>query len=257
MKKVLLTFSFLFLFFSMHIKAQESGSLNTSKIIFAYGAQVNRSFIRYVILLTQKQNPKICFLPTATGDNANYINYWYQLCEDLPMKPYVQRVFINSSPEQKTFEEYLLGMDAIIIGGGSTLNMLGIWKVQGIDTVLKKAYNKGIILAGGSAGSLCWFASGYSDSRPQKLTIIDGLGFINASHCAHYNGEPFRKPLYWKAILNKELLPGYACDDLAGALFKNGKYIKSISLDSANNTYYISVKNGKINEEKLPSEIFK
>ena len=96
-------------------------------------------------------------------------------------------------------------MDAIIVGGGNTLNMLGIWKAQGIDTVLRKTYERGIVLAGGIAGSLCWFTGGYSDSRPMQLTIINGLAFLNFSHCPHYHSEPARKPLYWQAILDGKL----------------------------------------------------
>jgi len=130
----------------------------------------------------------------------------------LPLRPYVLRTFINSSPDQKTFEEQILNYDAIIFGGGNTLNMLAIWKAQGIDTVLRKAYDEGIVLAGGSAGSLCWFTGGYSDSRPKQLSIVYGLGFLNFSHCPHYHSEPDKKPLYQQAILEGKLKEGYACE---------------------------------------------
>ena len=227
----------------------------TTKTIFAYGGQINEVFVRYVISLTKKEHPKICFIPTAAADNPSYINYWYELCLNLPVKPSVLRVFINSSPDQKSFEESLLQMDAIIVGGGNTLNMVAIWKAQGIDTVLRKAYDKGIILAGGSAGSLCWFTNGITDSRPQKLSIVQGLGFINASHCPHFSGEKERKPLYESYILKNEMQPGYACDDLAGMLFQNGKLVKALSLNKDNNVYYVSVKDAKIDEKKLDAEI--
>jgi peptidase E len=173
----------------------------------------------------------------------------------LPLKPYVLRTFLRSSPDQKTYEEEILNFDAIIVGGGSTLNMIAIWEAQGIDTVLRKAYDKGIILAGGSAGSLCWFAEGYSDSRPKELTIIKCLGFLNYSHSAHYHGELARRPLYLQAILDGKLKSGYACDDLAGLLFVNGIVKKSVSQNTDNNNYFVSVKDGKINEESLPAEI--
>ena len=122
---------------------------------------------------------------------------------------------------------------------------------------IKKAYNNGIILAGGSAGSLCWFIGGYSDSRPKELTLIECLGFLDYSHSPHYNGEPARKPLYQEAILEGKLKPGYACDDNAGLLFINGKVAKSVSLNSKNNNYFVYIKNGKIHEDKLPTEIIK
>ncbi|MBA7558147.1 hypothetical protein ES705_50938 [subsurface metagenome] len=132
--------------------------------------------------------------------------------------------------------------------------MLAIWKAQGIDTLLKKAYNKGIILAGGSAGSLCWFTGGYTDSRPRELTIMKCLSFLDYSHSPHYN-ELARISLYQKAILEGKLKAGYACDGFAGLLFINGKMVKSVSLNSNNNNYYVSIQNGKLVEEKLPVEI--
>jgi dipeptidase E len=185
------------------------------------------------------------------------IEYWYKMTAGLPLEPGVIQTFVTSAPGQKSFEEDILSYDAVIVGGGNTLNMIAIWKAQGIDTVLKKAYEKGIVLAGGSAGSLCWFTGGYTDSRPKKLSLMDCLGFLNYSHCPHYNGEPERKPLYHKAIIEGKLQPGYACDDEAGLLFINGEVKKSITLDKENNNYFVSVEDGRIHEEKMPAEIIR
>lgn len=146
-------------------------------------------------------------------------------------------------------------MDAIIVGGGNTLNMLAIWKAQEIDLALKKAYESGIILAGGSAGSLCWFNAGTTDSRPKNLSIINGLGFLDYSHCPHYHSDTARKPLYHKNILEKNLSSGYACDDRSGILFINGEASKSVSMDSESFSYYVFENNGRIIEEKLESEV--
>ncbi|WP_299583827.1 peptidase E [Mucilaginibacter sp.] len=238
--------------------ARQAPKSTITRTIFAYGGNYNRQFMRYVIALTKKKDPKICFLPTAMGDNANYIIAWYAACEELPMRPYVQRTYVASYTDKKTFEENLLSMDAIVVGGGNTLNMMAIWKAQGIDTVLRKAYNKGIILAGGSAGSLCWFQGGTTDSRPKDLSIVQGLGFIQTSHCPHYHSEPLRKPLYFENILKGRLSPGYAIDDLAGIVFEDEKYVRSVAVDEKSNTYYVSVINGKVDEKLLPvGEILK
>ncbi len=227
------------------------------KKLFVYGGQVNKEFIKYTAELTGKENPKICFIPTATADNQYYINYWYELCSGLTLTPKVMEVWINSTSQKESFEEILLSMDAIIVGGGNTLNMLAIWKAQEIDLALKKAYEKGIIIAGGSAGSLCWFNAGTTDSRPKELTIVKGLGFLDFSHCPHYHSEETRKPLYHKNILEKKLSDGYACDDKSGILFINGKVSKSLSTDSESFSYYVYEKDGKIIEEKLTAEIIK
>ncbi|HLP71762.1 MAG TPA: peptidase E [Bacteroidales bacterium] len=230
---------------------------NTVPTVFATGGELNETYLRYIIELTKKADPKICFMPTAGADNPYAINWWYELCQKLPVKTVVLKTFINSSPEQSTFAETILSSDAVVVGGGNTLNMIAIWKAQGIDTVLMKAYKKGIIMAGGSAGSLCWFKMGITDSRPQKLTIVDCLGFIAASHCPHFTSEASRRPLYEKLILENKILPGYALDDKAAVLFKNGKFLKAVSLDNANSAWYISVKNGKLDEKKLETEIIR
>ncbi len=256
MKKAGVILLFFFNWFSG--KAQEGAKTEVTRTIFASGAGLTKPFIRYVIALTKKENPRICFLPTASGDNASIINAWYAICEDLPMTAHVQKVFVDSYSDPKTFEENLLSMDAIVVGGGNTLNMMAIWKAQGIDTVLIKAYNTGIILSGGSAGSLCWFQGGTTDSRPKELSIVKGLGIIKTSNCPHYHSEPLRKPLYFDNILKKKLSAGYAIDDLAGIVFENEKYVRSVSVNDKNNTYFVSVIDGKIDEKLLPvTEIIK
>jgi peptidase E len=246
MKKIL--FPFIILLFAINMHAQPT------RTIFITGGDFSTPFIKYVISLTHKSSPKICFIPTASADNPTAIIHWYETCAELPVHPFVLRTFINSRPDQSTFEETIMSMDAIIVGGGSTLNMIAIWKAQCIDTILRKAYEKGIVMAGGSAGSLCWFMSGITDSRPKELTLVDCLGFIHTSHCPHYHSEPGRKPLYQQEVLDGHLPAGYACDDRAGILFQNEKLIKSVAADQNSHTYFVSVAAGKIKEEELPIE---
>jgi len=246
MKKILFLFFTLLFAISMHAQP--------TRTIFITGGDMSAPFIKCIISLTHKANPRICMIPTASADNPNAIIHWYETCADLPMHPFVLRTFLNSSPEQKSFEEIILSMDAIVVGGGSTLNMIAIWKAQGIDTVLRKAYEKGIVMSGGSAGSLCWFTSGITDSRPKQLTLVDCLGFIRTSHCPHYHSEAGRRPLYQQEILSGHLPAGYACDDRAGILFQNEKLIKSVAADQNSHTYFVSIADGKIKEEQLPIE---
>jgi len=224
--------------------------------IFPYGGGQNKAFIKQIIKLTGKTKPKICYLPTASGDSQQSIITWYDLVHDLSVEPYVQKVWISSYNQKESFEEVLLSMDAIVVGGGNTLNMMAIWKAQGIDIVLKKALEKGIVLAGGSAGSLCWFDNGTTDSRPKELTVVDGLGFLPFSHSPHYHSEEYRRPLYHKNIENGIFKAGYAMDDYAGVIFKNGKPFKAVSTDPTKyNCYFVSVKDGKLVEEKLAAEM--
>jgi len=151
MKKLYLI---LFAIALLNISGQaQKKSGKTEQTIFAFGGDINEKFIQYVIDLTNKKNPKVCYVPTASADNANNIKYWNFICKQLSIYPYVLKVWVSSDPKSKTFEEILYDMDAIVVGGGNTLNMMGIWKAQGIDSILRKALDKGIILAGGSAGS--------------------------------------------------------------------------------------------------------
>ena len=258
--KTLLTTTLLLTLLTIELQGQvkkEDKNETKDKTIFVTGGAFDQPYIKYVAELTGKPDPKICFVPTATGDNPSSIARWYSICEDLPLRAYVLRSFINSTSSPKTFEEIIMSMDAIVVSGGNTLNMLAIWKAHGIDTLLRKAYENGIILAGGSAGSLCWFTGGSTDSRPKALSIVEGLSLLDFSHSPHYLKEPARRPLYHQLILNNKLKPGYACDDMAGLLFVNGKLKKSVSMNAENNNYFVSVKEGKIIEELLPAEIIK
>ena len=244
-----LAFTFL-LFFFIYGNAQ-----GQDQYIFPYGGAPNKYFINEIINLTGKERPKICYLPTASGDNNYDIIEWYNLVHDLSVEPSVQRVWISSYYKKTSFEEDLLKVDAIIVGGGNTLNMMAIWKAQGIDKVLKKALEKGIILAGGSAGSLCWFEIGTTDSRPKELSVVEGLGFLHFSNCPHYDSEESRRTLYHKNIENGIFKAGYAMDNNTGIIFKNGNPFKVVSIDEKYSCYYVYMKDGKIIEEKLTSTI--
>lgn len=223
--------------------------------LFIYGGDFNKKFTRYAASLTGKQNPRICFLPTASGDAPGNIVRWFESCAELPVRPFVQRAFISSYSQQDSFEQVLTGMDAILVGGGNTLNMIAIWKAQGIDTALRKAWDNGVVLGGGSAGSLCWFEHGTTDSRPGALSTVEGLGFLSGSHCPHYHAEAQRKPLYWSKIKSGEYKPGYACDDRAGIYFENDEVKQVVALDDGSNAYYVSATGGQVTERLLPKEI--
>lgn len=208
-------------------------------------------FLNYMAQLTGKKTPNMCFIPTASGDDEGYIERFLEACNQINVIPHVLKVWINSYDQKETFKEIINKMDAIVVGGGNTLNMLAIWKAQGIDVLLKKAYDNGVVMGGGSAGSLCWTNGGTTDSRPAKLSIVKGMSFINKSHCPHYNSEKSRRPLYHKNILEGNLTDGYACDDRSAIHFINEEVEKSISLDKENYSYYVYLNSGKVIEEQL------
>lgn len=222
--------------------------------IFVYGGDIQPKFVEYAAGLTGKPNPKICYIPTASADNERNIKYWDIICRSLPVEPYVLKVWLSSDTSNRSFADILLSMDAIVVGGGNTLNMLGIWKAQGIDTLLRQALEKGIVLSGGSAGSICWFENGISDSRPVNLSVVQGLSFLPYSNCPHYK-EKKRRELYLENMNAGAIGNGYGCDYSSGILFVNGKFVRSVSAADQHYSWFVTSENGKIHEEKLPTEI--
>ena len=230
-------------------------TVNKAPTIVATGGSLAKPFIAYIAKMTGKERPRICYVPTASADNPYGIIRWYERCRDLPVEPYVLRVWISSYSTKTSFADLLLSMDAIVVGGGNTLNMMAIWHAQGIDTVLAEAYRRGIILAGGSAGSLCWFEEGTTDSRPGHLTTVHGLGLLPYSHSPHYHSEGPRRPLYMEKVASGEYKPGYAMDDGAAIIFRNGKADKAIALSDKYKAWFVTVKDGKAVEEPVETEV--
>jgi len=252
-----LTFSLLIALLSLLPATLPAQQANTTPTIVATGGSLDKRLITYIAKMTGKERPKVCFVPTASADNPYGIVRWYERCHDLPLEPYVLKVWVSSYDTKTPFADYLLGMDAIIVGGGNTLNMMAIWHAQGIDTVLAEAYRRGIILAGGSAGSLCWFEEGTTDSRPGHLTTVHGLGLLPYSHSPHYHSEGPRRPLYMEKIASGEYKPGYAIDDGAAVIFRNGKADKAIALGEKYKAWFVTVKDGTVVEEELKTELIK
>lgn len=230
------------------------GSLVTRKILIAGGGFISSAFLGYMAKLTGKRRPRICYLPTAVGDQPDAIINFYKNCASLDVTPLVQASFIASAQQRESWDEAFLSMDAIVASGGNTLNQQAIWRAQGIDVVLRQAWDRGIVLGGSSAGSLCWFEEGTTDSRPKELSIVQCLGLLAGSHCPHYNSEPGRRPLYQSLIASGRMKAGYACDDDAGLYFENDRVARVVSAREGANVYHVSVVDGSLVENLLEPE---
>jgi peptidase E len=226
----------------------------TRKILIA-GGNYGTPFVRYMARLTGKKRPKLLFLPTASADSQSSIVAWFRTCAPLDVQPFAQESFIASSRQSQSWEEVLLSVDGIVASGGNTLNQQAIWKAQGIDVILRQAWDRGIVLGGASAGSLCWFEEGTTDSRPKELTTVKCLGFLKGSHCPHYDREPDRRPLYRKLIAAGEMKPGYACDNDAGIYFEDNEVKRVVSAGSGSKVYYVSATGGQVVERPLEPEM--
>jgi peptidase E len=224
------------------------------KILIA-GGGFGTAFIQYLADLTGKERPKLCYLPTASADSESGMIRWFESCAPLDVIPSVQRSFISSYSTDQSWEEIFLSVDGIVVSGGNTLNQQAVWKAQGIDEVLRKAWDQGIVLGGSSAGSLCWFEQGTTDSRPQEVTKIECLGFLKGSHSPHYDGEAVRRPTYHRLISSGELKPGYACDNNAGIYFEDNEVRRVVRTREDANAYYVELVGGRIVEKKLDAEM--
>lgn len=202
-----------------------------------------------VIRLSDKRRPKALFIPTASNDSENYWEIFQKVYgKKLGCKADVLYLF-KSNLSKEQIKDKILSSDLIYVGGGNTLKMVKLWRKLGIDKLLRTAYNKGIVLSGLSAGSICWFKYGYSDSlkfyNPKKWRYIrmKGLGFINATHSPHYTGEKRKKG--FQKIMKKYGGIGIALDDNCAIEFIENKY-KVITSKKHAKAYKIYKRKGKI-----------
>jgi peptidase E len=168
--------------------------------------------------LTGQREPRLCVLNTAGGDDARWTLLMYDRFAGRPAR--VSHLALFPMPNVRDPEDLLLSQHVIFVGGGSVANMLAVWRVHGLDVILRKAWQEGIVLAGSSAGGICWFEGGTTDSfGPELRAFTDGLGLLTGSYCPHYNSEADRRPLYHRLIADGTLPGGIACDDGAAAHF--------------------------------------
>jgi dipeptidase E len=173
---------------------------------------------RFVLELTGREVPRICFLPTASGDPRDQVTRFYERYGDWPCEPSTLSLFHLGRDRIDPIER-ILSQDALYIGGGSMRNMLAIWREHGIDEAMRTAWHRGIVLAGLSAGAMCWFEGGVSMSGGQP-EVLRGIGLLPGSLSVHRDGEPERLPVYERAVGTGALAPGYAADDGAGLLYR-------------------------------------
>ncbi len=232
-----------------------SSAPNPNRKVLIAGGGFGTAFIRLMAQLTGKERPKLLYLPTASADRESGTISWFENCAPVNCEPSVQNSFISSYRQTKGWDEVLLSVDGIVASGGNTLNQQAIWKAQGIDDVLRQAWDKGIILGGASAGSLCWFEEGTTDSRPKELSKVECLGFIKGSHSPHYDREAPRRPTYHKLIGSGQMKPGYACDNDAGIFFQDNDVKRVVSTRQGAKAYYVSVVNGQVVEKVLEPDM--
>jgi peptidase E len=190
-------------------------------------AESNPALDLLVLELTGKRVPRICFLPTASGDEREQVMRFHERFGLWPCEPSTLSLF-HLSQERIDPAVHLLSQDAIYIGGGSMRNMLAIWREHGVDEALRAAWDAGIVLAGVSAGAMCWFEGGISMSggAPEP---VRGLALLPGSLSVHRDGEPQRLPAYLRAVKSGALPGGYAADDGAALVYRGRQLIECVA----------------------------
>ena len=208
----------------------------------------NPSLDNYILEQSDQKSPKICFFGTASGDSEGYIKRFYDSFRKKNCKPSHLSLFKGHTDK---IEDFVLHQDIIYVGGGNTRNMLVLWKEWGLDDMIKKAYSKGTILSGLSAGAICWFEEGLTDSIPNQLNKLECLGMLQGSNCPHFDGESERQNTYRDKIRRGEMKGGFACDDGVGLHFINEKLEEIISSRPIGKAYRYRLKNEVLCEEKI------
>jgi peptidase E len=181
--------------------------------------------VQFVLGLTGKERPRVCFVPTASAESPELLVTFYE-----QLNGFAECSHVSFFPwPRDDLREHLLSQDAVFVSGGSTANLLAIWRAHGFDQIVREAWEQGIVLAGSSAGMICWFEAGVTDSfGPQLDGMRDGLGFLAGSACPHYDGEERRRPVYQELVANG-FPPGIAADDAVGLHFVGAELHEVVS----------------------------
>jgi dipeptidase E len=191
--------------------------------------------------------PRVCFVPTASGDAVEYVRTFEECLADRA-ETSVLRLFAREHADLRAF---VLAQDVIYVGGGSTANLLAVWRAHGLPEILAEAADCGTVLAGISAGMNCWFEASVTDSfGPGLAPLHDGLGFVAGSSCPHYDGEELRAETY-RTLIAGGFPPGYAADDGCGLLFEDGELVDVVASRPGADGYRVELVAGQVVERPL------
>jgi len=204
----------------------------------------------YVLGLTEAERPRVCFLPSASGDADHYIVRFYRAfpadrCEASHLS------LFRREQGPTDLRRHLLSQDLIYVGGGSVISLLGVWRAHGIDGVLREAWEAGVILCGLSAGSLCWFAEAVSSFHGEPRRV-EGLGLLPFSNCVHYEPASSRRIAY-HGFLRDGMRPGYAAEDGAALHFTDTELSRAVASQPQAKSYRLDLAGEEVVESRIPT----
>ncbi len=205
----------------------------------------------YVLSLAGEARPRVCLLPTASADDTWSIVDFY---ERYSARAELSHVRLFPWPPAG-MRELVLSQDVVFVGGGNTANLLALWRVHGLDAVMRDAWERGIVLAGVSAGAICWFEACVTDSfGPELAGLRDGLGFLAGSACPHYDGEERRRPRYHELVAGG-FPGGLAADDSVALHFRGTGLAEVLTARPGATAYRVELVDGRVRETPLDARV--
>lgn len=216
-----------------------------------FGRTIHSKLIEeYILNQSTQKSPNICFIPTATGDSEDYIENFYRVFSKLNCKP----SHISFFKRTTDLKLHIGKQDIVFVGGGNTKSMLAVWGEWGLDKLLKNAYKKGTIMCGVSAGAICWFENGLTDSWEDELKLMPCLGFVPGNCAPHYDEEPERRPATKKLLVEGRISSMYGVEGGAALHLINEKPIKTVQFVKEKHSYIVSYSNNIFDEKKFKAE---
>ncbi len=210
----------------------------------------NLELEKYVIGQSDVASPRVAFIPTASGEPDHYVASFYAAFLKLGCRPSVL-TFFKRTPDLRSF---LLNQDIIYVGGGNTKSLLAVWRDWGVGEILHEAWRSGIVLTGVSAGAICWFEQGLTDSFSDGLRPLGCLGILPGSCCPHYDGEAERRPALHRLLLSGEISAGIAIEDWTGVHFRGSEIYRVVAAKGGARAYSMRAVYGSVQEVPLPTE---
>jgi peptidase E len=212
-----------------------------------------RALERYILKASGKERPRICHVPTASGDNPENIAGFYERYASLGCDARHVTFFRRTARELR---EIVVGSDVIHVGGGNTRSMLAVWREWEFVPILLEALDRGSVLCGGSAGAICWFEWGVTDSIDGPLTLLPCLGVLAGSCCPHFDGEPERRPAFTRMLSENEIPATrdgshVAVDDGTALHYVDGKLLRAVSATPHGAAYRFHLEGGALAEERI------
>jgi dipeptidase E len=212
---------------------------------------------QYFLDKTETSCPKICFIPTGSGDSESFICSFYSAFSQYSCKPShlaFFRRYRHGAVHLDQIEQHLLSQDAIYVGGGNTRAMLAVWREWNLPEILRKAWQSSVLLGGMSAGALCWFDYGGSDSvLENQLGTLPGLGFLTGSCVPHYDGEKYRRADFHQLLKNGKIPDGIGIDDGAAVLFEGQQLVEVVASRKTATVYQVRLEQEQVLETSLDS----